>query len=110
MSYVQLTSELAKDMTVEELTNQGRFLLRQLACDLGLFTTEECKVAFMTSSTQGMAELLCVKLREKYAPVLSIDERITRCKILFTNALVDIARQHRMELVVEIQRRLVEGL
>ena len=60
-----LTKEEAQRLSRDDLLRVGRFYLRLLATELGLFRVEDAKMAFMSMTNEDQTDLVYAELHRK---------------------------------------------
>ena len=116
MTITQLTTEYAKTLGKDDLARLGRFNLRVLAGSFGLLDTEANKMAFMTSMSEDMAQIVYANMHGLPPPTRieevkpSVEERIKSATHALASSLIATRKAYTRILLMEIQHRVEKDL
>jgi hypothetical protein len=107
MTIYQLTVERAFHLTELELEHMGRYNLRQLAIQLGLFDIQDSKLAFMMLPTGDQAVYLRSVMNNRVTPSpMPLDLRIKRAVNALVDDLLELRNQQVETIVKEVAAKV----
>lgn len=111
MTSTQITTDIARNMTLDELERLGRFNLRVIAELTYMFTEEEAKIEFMRMTSAAQAKVVYDRLRGRTTQPQLLMTTEQRIKVAVSSLIDDLLSLHRAQtktIVDEINRALKE--